>query len=122
MKSIPQGILQEITQRLVAEFQPEQIFLFGSHAWGMPDEDSDIDLMVIVSQSDARPIERAVRARRCLRGIRMPKDILVKTRVEFDKFSGVYASLEAQILRRGKVLYDCRETGIGAELADQSAE
>jgi predicted nucleotidyltransferase len=72
--------LQEMTKRLVAEFQPEQIYLFGSRAWGKPDENSDVDLLVIVSQSEVKPIERAVRARRCLRGIRMPKDISCRSR------------------------------------------
>jgi predicted nucleotidyltransferase len=47
-------LIQEITRRLVAEFDPEQIFLFGSYAWGIPNEDSDVDLLVIVTQSDAR--------------------------------------------------------------------
>lgn len=121
MKTISRDVLQEITERLIAEFQPEQIILFGSRAWGKPDDDSDVDLLVIVPHSDMKPIQRAVRARRCLRGIRMPKDILVKTRAEVDKYRDVYASLECEILERGKVLYERRETGVGAELADQSA-
>lgn len=121
MQRIFEATLQEMTQRLVAEFDPEQIILFGSHAWGKPNEDSDVDFLVIVPHSDMKPVQRAVRARRCLRGIRMPKDILVKTRAEVDKFRNVYASLECEILERGKVLYERRETGIGEELADQSA-
>ena len=48
MKELSQGILREITRRLVAEFQPEQVILFGSHAWGTPHQDSDVDLLVIV--------------------------------------------------------------------------
>jgi len=54
MKTIPSGLLEEITRRLVAEFRPEQIILFGSHAWGIPNEDSDVDLLVIVSHSDEK--------------------------------------------------------------------
>ncbi len=57
MKSISQDILHEITRRLVAEFQPEQIFLFGSHAWGKPDENSDVDLLVVVSKGDVKPVQ-----------------------------------------------------------------
>jgi predicted nucleotidyltransferase len=44
-------IFSEIVDRLVTEFDPERIILFGSHAWGNPDEDSDIDLLVIVSET-----------------------------------------------------------------------
>ena len=44
MKEVSPLLLQEVTHRLVDEFQPEQIILFGSHAWGEPDRDSDLDL------------------------------------------------------------------------------
>ena len=105
MKELSQGILREITRRLVAEFQPEQVILFGSHAWGTPHEDSDVDLLVIVPQSDEKPVQRAVRGHRCLSGLRVSKDILVKTRAEVERFRHVHTSLECQILERGKVLY-----------------
>jgi predicted nucleotidyltransferase len=105
MKTLSAGLLEEITERLVAEFHPEQVILFGSHAWGTPDKDSDIDLLVIVSASDERPIQRAQRAHRCLRDLNVAKDILVKTRAEVEWFRPVRASLTSKILRRGKVLY-----------------
>jgi predicted nucleotidyltransferase len=118
MKTISQDMLQEMTQRLVAEFQPEQVILFGSHAWGKPDENSDIDLLVIVPYSDMKPVQRAIRAHRCLRGIPIPMDILVKTQAEVDEYRDVYASLECEILERGKVLYDRSKTAVGEELVD----
>ena len=46
MKIVSDELLHEMTRRLVAEFQPEQVILFGSHAWGTPNEDSDVDLLV----------------------------------------------------------------------------
>jgi hypothetical protein len=39
MKTISESLLQEITQRLVAELKPEKVILFGSHAWGKPNDD-----------------------------------------------------------------------------------
>jgi len=51
-----EDLLQTATERLVAEFQPEEIYLFGSRAWGVPRSDSDVDLMVIVPHSDERPV------------------------------------------------------------------
>ena len=97
-------ILSEIVERLVVEFNPERIILFGSHAWGNPGKDSDIDLLVIVSETNERPIARAVRAHRCLHGISFPMDLIVKTQQEVNRFEKVSSSLEAEILRRGKVL------------------
>jgi len=38
--------------RLVDVLHPEQIWVFGSHARGAATEDSDVDLLVVVSTSD----------------------------------------------------------------------
>lgn len=105
MKTIQEAQLDVVMQRLINEFQPERIILFGSHAWGTPTEDSDLDLLVIVPQSSERPTRRAARAYRCLRGLTIPAEILVKTRAEVERYQTVRASLESEILERGKVLY-----------------
>jgi predicted nucleotidyltransferase len=97
--------LKEITRRLVAEFAPERIILFGSHAWGHPGENSDIDLLVVVAESDLTPPRRAARAYRCLREIPVPLDILVRTREEVERTRHVPASLIHEVLERGRVLY-----------------
>ena len=102
---IPSGLLDKAVERLKVEFQPDAIYLFGSHAWGTPHEDSDVDLMVIVRQSGERTIRRMQRAHRCLRGLRMSKDVFVQTREEFDRYKDLHASLQHQILARGKKLY-----------------
>jgi predicted nucleotidyltransferase len=105
--------LDEITRRLVAEFDPEEIVLFGSHAWGAPAADSDLDLLVILPTSDQSPTQRASRAYHCLRGIMAPVDILVKTREEVERFRGVRASLVSRILGSGRVLYGPAEALAG---------
>ncbi len=105
MKTISKNLLDEITRRLVAELKPEKIILFGSHAWGQPNDDSDLDLLVIVAESNEPPTKRSTRAHRCLIGMGVPKDILVYTRAEVDRHSRVYASLISEVLERGRVLY-----------------
>jgi uncharacterized protein len=80
MKAIDEDLLQTAIQRLVAEFQPEQIWLFGSYAWGTPTAESDIDLMVIVPSSDERSIKRMQRAHHCLGDLDVSKDVFVQTR------------------------------------------
>jgi predicted nucleotidyltransferase len=105
MKTLDENLLQTATQRLVAEFQPEQVWLYGSHAWGNPREDSDVDLLVVVPHSDETPIRRSQRAHRCLRGLRMPKDVLVETRQEMARVKERKTSLENLILTRGRRLY-----------------
>ncbi len=102
---LPNPPWEEVTRRLVAEMEPDRIILFGSYAWGAPDEDSDLDLLVIVPHSEQSPTLRAVRAHRCLRGIPFPVDVLVKTRAEVERGGHVPASLVSEVLERGKVLY-----------------
>ena len=105
MKTLDANLLETATQRLVAEFRPEQVWLYGSHAWGNPHDDSDVDLLVVVPDSDETPIRRSQRAHRCLRGLRMPKDVLVETRQEVDRVKELKTSLENIILTRGRRLY-----------------
>ncbi len=105
MKTLDVNLLRTATQRLVAEFQPDQVWLYGSHAWGNPHDDSDVDLLVVVPDSNETPIRRSQRAHRCLRGLRMPKDVLVETRQEVERVKEFKTSLENSILSRGRRLY-----------------
>jgi predicted nucleotidyltransferase len=105
MQALESNILDEMVRRLVAEFQPEKIILFGSYAWGEPTEDSDVDLFVIVPESDEKPIKRMQRALECLSGLGVSKDVLVKTRAEAERFRHVRASLEYKVFEEGRVLY-----------------
>jgi len=105
MKVADDRTIAEMVSRVAAEFDPEEIILFGSRAWGQADSSSDVDLLVLVSDSDVSPTRRDIRARWCLRGIAVPKDVLVRTREEFSRFEQVRASLEHKIRERGKVLY-----------------
>ena len=40
--------IQKYADAIAREFRPEKIILFGSHAYGEPTEDSDVDLMVVM--------------------------------------------------------------------------
>jgi predicted nucleotidyltransferase len=105
VKTIQSDLLNETVERLKTEFQPEEIYLFGSHAWGTPNEDSDVDLMVIVPSSDERPIRRDQRAQKCLGRLAVPADVLVRTRGEVNRYKHLRASLFHQVLNQGRKLY-----------------
>ena len=105
VQMIPSGLLDKAVERLKVEFQPDAIYLFGSHAWGTPTEDSDVDLMVIVPSSDERSIRRMQRAQRCLGRLAMPADVLVRTRGEVNRYKHLRASLFHQVLNQGRKLY-----------------
>ena len=80
-------------ERLKAEFQPDEIYLFGSHAWGVPTDDSDVDLMVIFRDSAEKAIRRMQRAHRCLSGLGFPKNVLLPTRAQVERYKHLRASL-----------------------------
>ena len=105
VRGVSRELLETVVQRLVDGLHPERIILFGSHVWGEPDRDSDLDLPVIVAESDLSPPRRATEARRCLRGLPSAFDILVRTRDEVTRWSEVNESLLSRIVRQGVALY-----------------
>lgn len=105
MRTLNQSLLDEVTNRLANELHPEGIWLFGSHAWGTPDEGSDLDLFVVVPESNEPPVQRVRRAHRCLRGLGIAKDVLVKTRQEFDRLRALPSTLDSLVFHRGRKLY-----------------
>ena len=105
MTDFIQHIIEEATQRLVAEFQPEQIWLFGSYAWGEPTADSDLDFMVVVPSSADNSLHRAQLAHCALRGLAMAKDVIVKTRAEVDRVKDLRPTLTYKIIHEGRLLY-----------------
>jgi predicted nucleotidyltransferase len=105
MQYLSSELLDEIVNRLVQGLHPERVILFGSHAYGEPTEDSDIDLLVIVSDSDEPRYRRAQKAYKALRGMAAPTEIVVLTRQEVERSSTVIVSMVYQALHKGKVLY-----------------
>lgn len=98
--------LAEIVRRLVETFQPARIYLFGSKARGEGGQDSDYDLMVLVTDEEASPpIRRSRKAYEALRGTGIAADVLVWSVRSFDSRIHLAASLPATIKREGILLY-----------------
>jgi predicted nucleotidyltransferase len=102
---ITQEIIQEVKKRLIKAYDPLTIYLYGSHAWGDPDEDSDLDLLVIIESSDEKVYKRSDKAFDVLLGLKIPKNVIVFTQQEFDAQLHDQTSLGYEIKKRGKVLY-----------------
>jgi uncharacterized protein len=105
MRMVTEELLQDIVEKIAMEIHPEKIFLFGSRAWGNPGEASDIDLFVIVSQSDQPAYRRSRNAYRCIRDIGVPVDVIVQTRDEVERSRNVATSLVKRVLEQGRILY-----------------
>ena len=67
-----------MTERIVRDFDPLQIILFGSQARGDADRDSDIDMLVVFGElTDNR--KTAIDIDRALADLPVAKDIIVST-------------------------------------------
>jgi predicted nucleotidyltransferase len=102
----PTGELQEVIQRLVDKLQPEQIYLFGSFARGAQIRgQSDIDLLVIVPDSNLPRHQREARSYDTLWGLVTPVDLVVLTREEFNRTCRVKTSLASTAQNQGVLVY-----------------
>lgn len=89
------------------QFPAKQIILFGSHARGRAQEDSDIDLCVITGPSGTRRLDLMRQLRRIIAPIvSVPVDILVYDQDEFDERAGNRSTLEYRIRTEGVRLYE----------------
>jgi predicted nucleotidyltransferase len=100
-------ILAEITDRVRTGYDPERIMLYGSHAYGCPDAESDIDIFIIKDDSD-RPIDRRLKVRRLLRDIirEVPVSPIVYTPTEVKERLKEEDPFLMEILEKGEVLYE----------------
>jgi len=105
MKDIPRGLLDEIVRRLVEALQPEEIYLFGSHAQGTPHDHSDLDLLIVVPNGAGDQHELVARGYLALYGIRVPIDLVVQYRADMDKWAPVRFSLPYEATHKGKQVY-----------------
>ena len=97
--------LAQIVDRLIAAYEPERIYLFGSKARGDYGPDSDFDLLVVVSDR-APPDQRHSRlAYEVLRGTETAAYVLVWTRGAFESRLHLAASLPATVMREGRLLH-----------------
>ncbi len=82
-----ESLFQNITTKLQNAYNPLSLYIFGSYAWGTPNKDSDLDLLIVVDHSNEKPYKRAIKGIRALRGMGIAKDILVYTKEEFNTLS-----------------------------------
>jgi len=106
--------IEKLKHEIVERLKPldlDKIILFGSYAYGTPNEDSDIDLYVVTkdefipqSYREKRTVSKTVsKAIRDLRS-HVPIDLIVHTKSMADKFKQLNSSFSREVLTHGKVL------------------
>jgi len=97
--------IQQITDRIVKNHNPEKIFLFGSFAWGKPNKDSDIDLLVIKKGIKSMR-QAAIEVDRSFLDREMAMDILVCTPSHLKNRLALGDFFARKIVNKGKLLYE----------------
>ncbi|HEY3285045.1 MAG TPA: nucleotidyltransferase domain-containing protein [Armatimonadota bacterium] len=98
-------VLDEIVRRLVSAYQPERVYLFGSHARGDQHEHSDYHLMVVVPEDAPARRRKSRLGYEALRGTGVAVDVLVWSHEAFASHLGLRASLPDTVVAEGRPLY-----------------
>jgi predicted nucleotidyltransferase len=100
--------LRLATDRLVEQFRPQRVILFGSQARGTADARSDVDLLVICPVSPEAGSRRAlmVAMDRALRGVDIATDVIILTPEEFERDRQIPGTVARPAWREGRVLYE----------------
>jgi predicted nucleotidyltransferase len=96
--------IARMVNRIVKEFNPQQIFLFGSQARGNAGPDSDIELLVVMDIEGPK-LKKCLEIRGAPRDFLVPLDILVTCPEEFAWRKDVVGTVEWAASREGRVLY-----------------
>ena len=97
--------IARMTRRVVEEFDPLRVILFGSRARGDARPDSDVDLLVVFPHLD-NPRQTAIQVAEALGGFGIPKDVVVTTPDEIARRGHLIGTVLEPALREGKVLYE----------------
>jgi predicted nucleotidyltransferase len=98
------GSIRKLADRIVQAFNPEQIILFGSYAYGTPTADSDVDLLVILPFEGKAPRKSLEILNSINPGFAV--DILVRTPEQVQQRLAWNDFFLQEIMDKGKVLYE----------------
>ena len=98
--------LNKIVKQLVDAYRPEKIILFGSYAYGVPHQDSDLDILIIKKTSQPF-IDRLVEVRKILTDPNrsVPFEPIVLTPEELNARLNIGDQFIDEIVTKGEVLY-----------------
>lgn len=109
---VPKSAIRRFAHEVAERFQPEKIILFGSHAYGRPHADSDVDLLVVMPCRNE--IDQAVKI--CLAvDRRFALDLIVRKLQDITWRLAEGDDFVQEIVSKGKVLYEAPNNGVGTK-------
>ncbi|OGW81274.1 MAG: hypothetical protein A3G33_06775 [Omnitrophica bacterium RIFCSPLOWO2_12_FULL_44_17] len=104
-KNQKRKLIGQVVDQIAAGFRPQKIILFGSYAYGKVNDDSDVDLLVVM-ESKKRPPARAVEVSKAIQYYPFAMDIMVRTPDEIRKRLRLKDPFFIEVIEKGKVLYE----------------
>src|SRR5713226_8309370 len=110
--AVPMPVVRQFAREVAERFDPEKIILFGSHAYGTPHADSDVDILVVMPARNE--IDQAVRIDRVIDPL-FPLDLIVCSPKNIAWRLKEGDSFLREITTKGKVLYEKAHGPMGAK-------
>src|SRR5260370_22584660 len=107
---VPMRVIRRFARAVAERFDPDRIILFGSHAYGTPHADSDVDLLVVMPARNE--LDQAVKIAIAVPAP-FPCDLIVRKPQEWQWRIEEGESFSTEILKKGKVLYEKSDAGMG---------
>ncbi len=102
-KDVPQATIRRFAREVAERFKPEKIILFGSHAYGTPHDDSDVDILVVMPCRNE--LDQAVKISVAV-DRQFPLDLIVRKPRDLRRRLEDGDLFHTQIVTQGKVLYE----------------
>src|SRR5436190_681637 len=111
-KNVPKAVIRRFVRQVAERFQPDKIILFGSHAYGTPHADSDVDILVVMRARNQ--LDQAVKISLTV-DPPFPLDIIVRTPHNIRWRLAEGDSFLQEIMTRGKVLYEAADGRVDSQ-------
>lgn len=111
-RNVPLTVIRRFARDVVERFHPKKIVLFGSHAYGRPHEDSDVDILVVMPARNQ--LDKAARISQAI-SPPFALDIIVRTPKNLRWRLAEGDSFLSEIMSRGTILYEEADGGVGAK-------
>lgn len=96
--------IEALGHQIGTEFNAQQVILFGSHAHGTADDDSDVDILVVMGYQ-GKAWQTATKIRHRVHP-RFPVDLLVRTPEQVRQRLDMGDCFIREITDNGKILYE----------------
>jgi len=97
--------IRRMVERIVEQFDPDKVILFGSHARGNAGPDSDVDLLVVMPVQGSKR-EKRIEIGAALADFGIPLDIIVSTPKDMEIRKNIPGTIERPATLEGRVLYE----------------